>query len=218
MTRRSRQEEPVKSFWTFALLSLPLSSAGFSLAPANAQATYTPGATPRKVAWRYYDAKAPVLRAKSGDTVEIPTLSAWTSAREENQPIVYVKHLESPVRYPPLARQARLSGTIVIKLTIEADGTVLKTESSVGDKNTKRFDVLKDDAERIVKAWTFGCRGCPPNAPFEHTIKLIYKQDGSFTAPCLRVEMNLPDEVMITTNSDPYDYCRPAKPSKKGSN
>ena len=157
------------------------------------------------------------MRVKSGDTVETPTLSAWTSAEERKQPIVYVKHLESPARYPPLARQARLTGRIVIKLTIAADGTVLKTESSVGDKNTTGFDVLKDDAERIVKAWTFGCRGCPPNVPFEHTIKFIYRQEDSFTAPGLRVEMNLPDEVTITTNSDQCDHCPPAKPSKKGS-
>jgi outer membrane biosynthesis protein TonB len=209
----------VKSLRTFALLSLALSSAGFSLEPANAQATYTPKATPKTVAWGYYDAKAaPVLRVKSGDTTENPTPSAWTPAEEEEQPIVYVKHLESPVRYPPLARQTRLTGTIVIKLMIAADGTVLKTESSVGDKNTTGFDVLKYDAERIVKAWTFGCRGCPPNAPFEHTIKFIYKQEDGFTVPCLRVEMNLPDEVTITTNSDQCDHCRPAKPSKKGSN
>jgi acetamidase/formamidase len=43
---------------------------------ANAQqATYTLKATPKTVAWGYYDAKAaPVLRIKSGDTVEIQTL------------------------------------------------------------------------------------------------------------------------------------------------
>src|SRR5712692_6645390 len=41
----------------------------------NAQATYTLKATPKTVAWGYYDAKTPpVLRIKSGDTVEIQTL------------------------------------------------------------------------------------------------------------------------------------------------
>jgi hypothetical protein len=194
----------VKRFQTFAVLSLALSSAGFCLEPANAQATYTLKA-------------APVLHVKSGDTIEVPTPSALTSAERE-QPIVYVKHLESPIRYPPLARQTRIAGTIVIKLTIAADGTVLKTESSVGDKNTRGFDLLKDDAERIVKAWTFGCAGCSPNAPFEHTIKFIYKQEDSFTTPSLRVEMNLPGEVTITTNSDQCDHGPPAKPSKKGRN
>jgi acetamidase/formamidase len=40
-----------------------------------AQTTYTLKATPKTVVWGYYDAKAaPVLRVKSGDTVDIETL------------------------------------------------------------------------------------------------------------------------------------------------
>jgi len=40
-----------------------------------AQTTYTLKATPKTVAWGYYDSKAaPVLRIKSGDTVEVRTL------------------------------------------------------------------------------------------------------------------------------------------------
>ncbi|PYT66808.1 MAG: acetamidase, partial [Acidobacteria bacterium] len=42
---------------------------------AQAQAAYTLKPTPKTVAWGYYDAKTPpVLRIKSGDTVEIQTL------------------------------------------------------------------------------------------------------------------------------------------------
>jgi TonB family protein len=117
-------------------------------------------------------------------------------------------------RYPPLARQARLTGTVVIKLTIAADGTVLKTESSVEAKNTTGFDLPKDDAERIVKPWTFGCAGCSPHAPFEHTIKFIYKQEDSFTTPSLHVVLNLPDEVTISTDAV---VVQPSNNSKKGS-
>src|SRR5882724_2673029 len=41
----------------------------------GAQEKYTLKATPKTVAWGYYDAKAvPVLRVKSGDTVEIQTV------------------------------------------------------------------------------------------------------------------------------------------------
>ena len=214
LNRRARQEEPVKSLRTFAVLSLALSPVGFSLGPANAQARYTLEATPETVAWGYYDAKAaPVLRVKSGDTIdEIPTPGAWTSAEERKWPIVSVKHLESPARYPPLARQTRVSGTIVIKLKIAADGAVLKTESSLEGKN---IGVLREDAERIVKTWTFGCAGCPPDAPFEHTIKFIYKLENAMTAPRLRVVMNLPDEVTLST--DDTVFVQPSNTSKKGS-
>src|ERR1700693_3475082 len=57
----------------------------FSVIPrANAQATYTLKPTPKTVAWGYYDAKAaPVLRVKSGDTVEIQTLITNSRKRLE---------------------------------------------------------------------------------------------------------------------------------------
>lgn len=50
----------------------------------NAQATYTLKATPKTVAWGYYDAKAaPALRVKSGDTVAIDTLITNSPKRLE---------------------------------------------------------------------------------------------------------------------------------------
>src|SRR5271168_1225176 len=128
----------------------------------NAQAAYTLKATPKTVAWGYYDAKATqVLRIKSGDTIEIQAPAASTATEEEKQPIVYVKHLEPPLHYPPLARQTRMSGTILMKLKIAVDGSVLAVESSPGDSRTVGFVILRDDAEKVVKTWTFGCVGCP---------------------------------------------------------
>jgi acetamidase/formamidase len=50
-----------------------------------AQATYQLKPTPKTVAWGYYDAKTPpVLRAKSGDTVEIQTLITSSPKRLED--------------------------------------------------------------------------------------------------------------------------------------
>jgi outer membrane biosynthesis protein TonB len=77
----------------------------------------------------------------------------------ERQPIIYVKHLEPPLHYPLLARQTRMSGTIVMKLKIGVDGAVLAIESSPGDSRTTGFATLRDDAEKTVKTWTFGCVG-----------------------------------------------------------
>jgi len=58
------------------LTALAFSVCSFLGQQAHAQqATYTLKATPKTVAWGYYDAKAvPVLRVKSGDTVEISTV------------------------------------------------------------------------------------------------------------------------------------------------
>ena len=66
------------SFW-FLLCLRPL-PAQLATPP-----TYTLKPTPKTVAWGYYDAKAaPVLRVKSGDTVEIQTLITFSSKRLED--------------------------------------------------------------------------------------------------------------------------------------
>jgi len=183
------------------------------------QGTYTLKATPKTVAWGYYDAKAaPVLRVESGNAIETQTLSPSTPAKEEKQPIIYVKHLEPPLRYPPLARQTRLSGTILMKLKIAANGSVLAIESSPGDSRTVGFGILRDDAEKVVKTWTFGCVGCPPDAPFEHTIRFHYSVDIEDVIQDNRVLMNLPDEVTIYTTPVVIDHGPDTKISKKRSN
>src|SRR5712664_2566016 len=52
---------------------------------AQPSATHTLKPTPKTVAWGYYDAKAaPVLRVKSGDTVEIQTLITNSPKRLED--------------------------------------------------------------------------------------------------------------------------------------
>jgi FtsP/CotA-like multicopper oxidase with cupredoxin domain len=57
-----------------------------SMFPLSAQqVSYTLKPTPKTVAWGYYDAKAaPVLRVKSGDTVEIQTLITNSPKRLED--------------------------------------------------------------------------------------------------------------------------------------
>src|SRR2546427_8982128 len=62
------------------------------------QATYTLKATPKTVAWGYYDAKTPpVLRVKSGDTDEIQTLIASSPERLETA-AVPPKQVEQSLR------------------------------------------------------------------------------------------------------------------------
>jgi acetamidase/formamidase len=63
-----------------ASLALPIAAAQ----QTNRQTTYTLKPTPKTVAWGYYDAKAaPVLRVKSGETVEIQTLITNSPKRLE---------------------------------------------------------------------------------------------------------------------------------------
>jgi hypothetical protein len=107
-----------------------------------------------------------------------------------------------------------------MKLMIAADGTVLSVKS-VSSSDTKNIqgllDMFREDAERTIKTWTFGCAGGPPNAPYEHIIKFNYKHDDSmhFDEPD-RFVMELPDEVVISTAPIMIGRGGPAKKSKKG--
>src|SRR5215467_12714270 len=65
-------------------ISSPLLGLALSAAPALSQETVTLKATPKTVAWGYYDAKAaPVLHVKSGGTVEVETLVTNSPKRLE---------------------------------------------------------------------------------------------------------------------------------------
>jgi TonB family protein len=208
--------------WAIFFLSsifLVVASVARAQQPTPASA-YTLKPTPKTVAWGYYDAKTPpVLRVKSSDTLEFQTPIPPVPPQEEKRPIVYVKHLGLP-HYPSLPRQTRVSGTVVMKLMIAADGTVLsvKSVSSSDTKNIQQLlDMFRDDAERTIKTWTFGCADCPPDAPYEHVIKFNYKQDDSmhFDEPD-RFVMDLPDEVVISTAPIMIDHGGPTKKPKKG--
>jgi hypothetical protein len=142
-----------------------------------------------------------------------------TPAQDQKPRIIYVKHLAPPRGYPPLARQTRLRGTIVIKLTIASNGMVLSTESAPGDKDTTGFQILRDDAEKLVKNWTFGCVGCAPDVPFEHTIRFNYVLDNEDILPDNWITIELPDEVTMHASPPVIDHGGlPPKKSRKGSN
>lgn len=69
----------------FALFGFVFALTSFVAQPTQAQTTHTLKASPKTVAWGYYDAKAtPVLRVKSGDTVKIQTLITNSPERLEN--------------------------------------------------------------------------------------------------------------------------------------
>src|SRR6266851_1680054 len=63
--------------WRMTLLGLGMLAGAVAVAAqqSNPSATHTLKATPKTIAWGYYDASAaPVLRVKSGESVEIQTL------------------------------------------------------------------------------------------------------------------------------------------------
>ena len=162
--------------------------------PANAQTTYT-------------------LKPTTKGT---QTLSTSATPRDQKPLIICVKHLVPPRGYPPIARAARLSGTVVVKLSLSPEGSVLSAESTLGDKETTGFGILRDYSESLVKKWTFQCVGCPPGASFEHTIRFNYRLDTEDLLPDNLVIMDLPDDVTIHSRPQPCDHCPAPRTPKKG--
>lgn len=134
----------------------------------------------------------------------------------EKQLIIYVKHLEPPLRYPPLARQVQFQGTVIVKLTIAADGTVGSAEALTPDQNpdANAHPLLRDETLKLVKKWTFGCANCSPGVPYDKTIKFIYRLEGEeISYDDSKVVMDLPDRVTITVSPRKCPDCPEKKPS-----
>ena len=122
---------------------------------------------------------------------------------------MYLKHMEPPLRYPSLARSARVQGTVVVKVKIAADGSVLSMDFQPGDGQPMSHPILREATERLVKGWTFGCANCESNTPFEATLKFEYRLRSGSGLPYddTTVVMNLPGEIIITASPRECDHC-----------
>jgi hypothetical protein len=89
---------------------------------------------------------------------------------------------------------------------------VLAAASLAQDGQKPAHPLLRDETEKLVRKWTFVCVHCPPNVPFEKTMKFIYRLEGEgITYDDSRVVMELPDEVTITASPRDCDHCPPKK-------
>ena len=79
-------------------LAFPLLAASLSAQQTSSSPAYTLKPTPKTIAWGYYDASTPpVLRVKSGDTVEIQTLITSSPKRLEGAGVA-ADQVEQPLR------------------------------------------------------------------------------------------------------------------------
>jgi hypothetical protein len=108
--------------------------------------------------------------------------------------------------YPPLARQTRMSGKIMLTVTIDEAGFVKDVEASTDNPILKRVCTLQQSAAENMRHWTFEK---PPSAPYKETILYDYEfdeslpgEDGTASFPRItRVNYDLPDRVSIVSNS-----------------
>jgi hypothetical protein len=146
--------------------------------------------------------------------VSILSLLSAVDAQTLDPARVCVRHLTAPTRYPVLARQARLQGTVVAKLSIAADGSVAEAIVRAEDPLLIAHPILQSETQQLVRKWTFGCQSCVPGAAFEHVIKFNYRLEGEDAQhDDTRVTLDLPDEVTIVARPPVCDHC--PTPNKK---
>ena len=146
------------------------------------------------------------------------TFNLGAVAQCEKQPLVCVRHAELPLRYPTLARQANLQGTVILRLTIAADGNVLAAKASSDDPLLSQHSLLQTESAALVKKWTFDCFNCAVDSNYEHVLRFVYKLEGEPKSyDDTRVVLDLPNEITVTASPAQCDHCpSPAKPKRKG--
>jgi len=143
-----------------------------------------------------------------------PSLATHSSCQEPSHPIVYVKHLEPPLRYPPVARATRIQGIVTLRLKVSPEGNVLSIATEQASTPTKGHPLLVSNAQEYVKKWTFGCVNCLPNEPYETTIEFRFQIRNGDGVPYddSTVVMELPESVIITVSPRECDHCPGEKP------
>src|ERR1051326_5083735 len=81
-----------------------------------------------------------------------------------------VRHVEVPA-YPPLARMARLQGTVKIRVGIGMDGVVTSAKASRARK------LLEAAAEENIRRWTFAL-GTESSVSRQAVITFVYRLEG----------------------------------------
>ena len=105
-----------------------------------------------------------------------------------------VTHADMPL-YPPLARQARLQGSVFIHISIK-DGSVMRAE--VTSSKPEALKMLPIAASDNVKTWHFAA-DVSGETEAEFTYELIREE--SYVPENPRVEMELPTCVRIVAKS-----------------
>jgi TonB family protein len=119
----------------------------------------------------------------------------------QSSPALCPRHIESPV-YPPIAHTAHVTGTVVLRVSIGADGSLIEAALAPESKPNRILDAA---AINNVRHWTFVK---PPTGPYVETITYDYEFDESLPAeggkdnyPVItRVSFDLPDHVHVRTN------------------
>lgn len=99
----------------------------------------------------------------------VASISAVAQDVEQQTGVVLVKL--SPLVYPPLSRQARISGDVKVNIHVRADGTVASAEALSG------HPMLAPAAVENAKKSEFECRGCTSETEYVLTYTFGFIDD-----------------------------------------
>jgi TonB family protein len=126
-------------------------------------------------------------------------LAVLTCSGQSNE-VLNPKHIESP-HYPRLAFMARISGTVILALTIDDEGNVKSAETTADKSGDTGHPLLQASAIENAKKWIFSK---PSHAPFLQRIIYVYEIDPTMPRTYDSVEriyFDLPDRVRIVSNN-----------------
>lgn len=128
----------------------------------------------------------------------------WAQAASSTEPaqsgVVLTKLF--PPEYPPLARQAHITGDVVVRLSIAPDGSVMSAVLFDG------HPMLAPAALESARKSEFECRGCDGVASYSLTYSFEIHGECREDCRSLQEVRQSQDHVVIT--ADPVCTCDPA--------
>lgn len=103
--------------------------------------------------------------------------AAQTVANEASTPHIILRKLAAPT-YPPLARQARIAGDVMLSLAIHADGNIESVSTVNG------HPMLLQAALDSAKQSTFECRGCKVDSIVSEVLTYSFQLSQREPDPC----------------------------------
>jgi len=117
--------------------------------------------------------------------VFVTCLPAYAQCR-----FVYVKSL-APPNYPPIAKLAKLQGTVKVKLKLAANGKIMSASASGADQ------ILNGASKENAIQWVFSSDAAKPQG-CDLTITYVYKLEGEPSYnPRERLILELPTRVEL---------------------
>jgi TonB family protein len=104
-------------------------------------------------------------------------------------------HIVAIAEYPPLARVARVYGTVEIKCVLDNNGSVVKAEAVSGPP------LLQEQARQNALLWRFD-KTSPDEKGDTITLKYIYSFEGEADArSTAATTIDLPDTIRVVAHS-----------------